>query len=393
MTTKEILQSAGYPTDFVVLDFETYFDKEYSLSNMSYWEYVLDERYETIGCGFKFSDPDPDSDSDPWFQSWFVWADDVSEYFEQLQKIYGQDFENITIVIQNVPFDALILQEKFSIKPKFMIDLKHLDAHFDSRRSHKLKDMAKREGLPDKGETVKFIGLHLADFNDEQRKAMEEYCGRDCELEYKLFEIMLPYFSDAETELALARHTVNLYLQPRLRFDFKLASELKTGMTKYIMDACESVNMTEKDIGSGVPFAAALMAALPDGETIPTKFGKRPGEKMTALLGEEKVIPALAKTDDGCKMLLAHSDSKVRSLMEARQAVKSWPLHIKRIDAMTRLAAACMGWLPVPLNYYGAHTGRWSGGGGINLHNLGGSGRAGMGTHELIKKMRELLHV
>ena len=51
MTVKEILQSAGYPTDFVVLDFETYFDKEYSLSNMSYWEYVLDERYETIGCG------------------------------------------------------------------------------------------------------------------------------------------------------------------------------------------------------------------------------------------------------------------------------------------------------------------------------------------------------
>lgn len=398
MTTAEILQSAGYPADFVVIDFETYFAEDYSIIDLKPWPYVADPRFEIIGCGFKHNIIPGTCYANP--DSQFVWAekerpeyaeDKLEGHLRNLQATCGEDLENITVVIQNVLFDALILQEKYNIKPKYMIDLKHLDAHFDSRRSHRLKDMAKREKLPDKGETIKFIGLHLADFEGVQRQAMEEYCCRDCELEYKLFEIMLQYLSDVETELALARHTVDLYLQPRLKFDFILADELKTAMTAHITEACEAVDMTEKDIGSGVPFAAALMMALPDGESIPTKFGKRPGKKMTALLGEEGIIPALAKTDDGCKMLLAHSDSAVRSLMEARQAVKSWPLHIKRIDAMTRLATACGGWLPVPLNYYGCHTGRWSGGGGINLQNLGGSGRAGAGTHLLIQKMRNLI--
>jgi len=380
MNTTEILKCAKYPTDFVVLDFETYYNKNYSLSGMSYWEYVNDKRFEVLGCGFKYFNGG----------EYFIWGDSLDYYFEQTQELFGKNLENITVVIQNVSFDALILQEKYNIKPKFMIDLKHLDAHFDSRRSHRLKDMAKRENLPDKGETIKFIGLHLGNFTDEQRQAMEEYCGRDCELEFKLFEILLPYLSNAETELALARHTVNLYLQPRLKFDFDLAAELKAGMEKYITDACESVGMKAKDISGNTTFTAALQAVLPEGEKVPTKYGKRPGKKMTALLGREGVIPAFAKTDDGCKMLLAHPDSKVRNLMEARQTVKSLPLHIKRIDAMTRLATACEGWLPVPLVYYGCHTGRFSGGGGINLQNLGGGKQ---GTHPLIRKMRELLYV
>ncbi|GAH11555.1 unnamed protein product, partial [marine sediment metagenome] len=58
---------------------------------------------------------------------------------------------------------------------------------------------------------------------------------------------------------------------------------------------------------------------------------------------------------------------------------------------MTNQALAENGKLRVPLNYYGGHTGRWSGGEGINLQNLGGRGRAGMGTDPLISAMRGLL--
>ena len=400
MTTAEILKLAGYPGDFVVLDFETYFDKEYSLSKMSIWAYITDPKFEIIGCGFKYSIIPgtcwANSDSQ------FVWAekrrpeyaeDKLEDCFRELQAICGKDLENITVVIQNAQFDALILQEKYNISPKYMIDLKHLDAHFDSRRSHSLKEMAKRNKLPEKGDTMSFLGLHLADFEDVQWQAMEEYCKLDCKLEYKLFETLLPYLSDQETELAIARHTLDLYLKPKLKFDFGLADELTAGMTAYITKACENVGMTKDELSGNLSFVAALQAVLPEGETVPTKAHKRPGTKMTALLGYRGIGPALAKTDEGCRLLLAHSDEKVRNLMEARKAVKSWPLHLKRIAAMKALATACGGWLPVPLNYYGAHTGRFSGGGGINLQNLGGRGRAGQGTHPLITKMRELLHV
>ena len=233
MTVTEMLQLADYPENFVVLDFETYFDKDYSIFDLKPWRYVTDDRFETIGCGFKFS---PDC------APFFVWAGGLEKYFEAMQKTYGQHLENITVVIQNVQFDALVLQERYKISPKYMIDLKHLDAHFDSRRSHKLKDMAKREKLPAKGDTMKFGGLHLADMTPEQAQAMYDYCINDVELEYALFEKLLPYLTEPETELKIARHTVDLYLKPRLSFDFKLADELVEGMQKYITEACEKVS-------------------------------------------------------------------------------------------------------------------------------------------------------
>ena len=242
MTTEQILEIANYPTDFVVIDFETYFDKEYSLSKMNIWASITDSRYQTIGCGFKFSG----RYTDP--ISWFVWADKLSEYFEVLQKNYGQHLENITIVMQNASFDALILQEKYNLSPKYIIDLKHLDAHFDSRRSHSLKDMAKREKLQSKGDTMNFLGLHLTDFEDVQRQAMESYCNLDCKLEYELFEILLQHLTNQEEELIIARHTIDLYLKPKLKFDFKLADSIAADMQVYIDEACEKVGLTKDEL-------------------------------------------------------------------------------------------------------------------------------------------------
>ena len=386
MTTTQILEIAGYPTDFVIIDFESYFDKEYSLSKMNIWAYITDPRYQTIGCGFKFSGPFTN-------KSWFVWADGLTEYFRLLSNCYGYNFENITIVMQNASFDALILQEVYHISPKYIIDLKHLDAHFDSRRSHSLKDMAKREKLQPKGDTMQFLGLHLEDMTEEQRTAMESYCNLDCKDEYELFEILLQHLSNQEQELIIARHTIDLYLKPRLKFDFELADSIAADMQIYIDEACEKVGLTKDELSGNLSFVKALQDVLPIGDNVPVKAAKRPGKKMTALLGTPGVGPALAKTDDGCLLLLAHSKDEVRELMEARKAVKSWPLHLKRVESMKALATACGSKMPVPLNYYGAHTGRWSGGGGINLLNLGGAGRAGFGTNPLITKMRQMLRV
>jgi DNA polymerase len=322
-----------------------------------------------------------------------VWQQDLDDYFEQVKGYYGRNLERATVVIQNAKFDALVLVKEYGIKPKYVIDIKDLDSHIDSRRSHKLRDIAKRLHceLPEKGDMMQFKGLHLADMNEIQRYNMEEYCKNDIVLTDASFDKLMPYLSDPVIELNHAMHTLNLYLYPRLSFDFELAEELTLAMTEFIDTAAESVGMTQKDVSGNLSFVEELIRRLPEGETVPIKPAKRPGKKMTALLGVPGMGPALAKEDDGCKWLLAHPSPDVSLLMEARQAVKSWPLHVKRIANMKRLAIAADGRLPVPLNYYGCHTGRPSGGGGINLLNLGGSGRAGMGTHPLITKMRQLL--
>ena len=40
----------------ITIDFETYYDKEYSLSKMTTEEYINDPRFEVIGMGIKFDD-------------------------------------------------------------------------------------------------------------------------------------------------------------------------------------------------------------------------------------------------------------------------------------------------------------------------------------------------
>lgn len=387
MNAKEILQLAGWPTKYIVLDFETYFDDEYSLTNMSSWEYITDEQYETIGVGVQSNLFFPGSPR--------IYADgrDVHKLFVRLQALAGYNFEDAVLIVQNAQFDPLILKVQYRINPKYIIDVKHLAAHFDSRMSHKLKDLAKRFGLQAKGDTMNFKGLHFADMTDEQRQDMKGYCLNDVDLEAKLFEILLPRLSNPAFELEVAQHTTQMYLTPRLSFDFDLAADLESKMQGFLDEACAKVGMTKDEVSGDLSFTKVLIEALPQGESVPVKAHKRPGKKMTALLGRPGVGPALAKTDEECQLLEVHPDPRVRALMEVRKAVGSWPIHLKRIGKLRALATACNGRLPVPLNYYGAHTGRWSGGGGINLQNMGGKGRTGSGNHPLLRKMREMLKV
>ncbi len=126
-------------------------------------------------------------------------------------------------------------------------------------------------------------------------------------------------------------------------------------------------------------FSEILEDLLPENEHVPMKAGKN------------GLIPALSKDDEDFQLLLSHPNEKVRQLCEARLTAKSWPLHIARVKRMRSQALASYGALRVPLNYYGCHTGRPSGGEKINLLNLGGKGRKGMGTHKLIAMVRRLL--
>lgn len=125
----------------------------------------------------------------------------------------------------------------------------------------------------------------------------------------------------------------------------------------------DNTEKIHKLVSGNKSFAAALQRELGD-ELIPTKSGKK------------GLIPALAKTDPGREQLLNHPNKRIRQLMQARTAIKSWPLHQRRIERMERIAKAADGKLPVPLGYCKSHTGRWAGIGGINLQNLPAHGDA-----------------
>jgi DNA polymerase len=400
---QQILADCGYPTEILTVDFESYFDDEYHFRKdaadavgLSTIEYINDPRWGLTGLGVGASVN-------------YFW--DPEHLETRLREI---PIDEYTVVIQNSRFDITILQTKFGIVPKYIIDIKDLHAHYDASASHKLKDMAKEFGLQAKGETQDFKGLHYASMTDEQRKALQEYCLNDVDLETKLFKILLPKLSNPAFELRLQRHTLDMWLHRGFDFDRDLADSLKVQMYALTIEAVNKTGLVDENYGrlynkyfwdgkkipkkfDGKSDAAveimirkeAREAAATDlrGDTF-VKLLQVQGEQVEWKAGKRGNIAALAKTDDYAKSLMVHGNLIVRDLMTARQAVKSWPLHTKRITSMEKQSAANGGILRTPLNYYGGHTGRWSGGEGINLQNLGGKSAT---IDPLIGKIRGLL--
>lgn len=379
MNWTDVLKQINWPIETLVIDFETFFDVDYSLSKISTAEYVASSRFAFTGLGFEILNHLKANGPV------FIPGPDVSWAIRRLKKLFGKAFHNCTVVAKNCKFDILILLEKFNIHPPFIIDIEDLSRFYDARMSHKLKDLALMFNLETKGDTKQFKGQHWEDMN---HLAMKEYNLGDVRNETALLQILLPIISNPEIEIKLARHTLGMYLNPYFHLDYGLAGQLTSEMEQELCKAIQQTGHTAEEISGTLSFTRLLIDAVST-HTIPVKAGK-PGKNMIKLLGQPGVVPQLAKTDEGFKDLLDSPDEKVRTLMQAKVASKSWPGHIKRIEKMIREADCCDGLLRIYLKYYGGHTGRWSGGGGWNPQNFAGRGR-GSEVHPLLRQMRNLL--
>ncbi len=364
MGWKDILKQVGWPTDLLVIDFESYWDQDYTLSKQEWStiEYVTSDKFEATGLGARGTG-----------RTIFFDPEYIQVNLERLKKKFGNQLEEIVVVMQNAFFDALILKHHYNLVPKFILDTKQLSSFLEARGPHNLRDMAEDYGLPAKGDTNQFKGLHWKDMSVEQRDALGGYCGNDVEITETLFQKMLPMITNPELELPLMNHTTQLFLQKNFRFDFELAKELKKEMEEQADKVANELGHTRAEISGNISFLDLMTEALPSGEIVPMKQGKK------------GPIPAFAKDDGGMKALLDHSNIGVRKLAEARQAVKSWPLHIKRVKNMVNQSKASGGYFRVPLKYAGAHTIRWSGCEGVNAQNFGSK------ADPLIVKVRNLL--
>lgn len=379
MNWTDVLKQINWPLETLVIDFETFFDTDYSLSKISTVEYITDPRFEFTGLGFEILNH-PKANGPV-----FIPGPDVPWAIKRLKKLFGKAFHNCTVIAKNCKFDILILLEKFGIHPPFIIDIEDLSRFYDARMSHKLKDLAPMFNLEAKGDTKQFKDQH---WEDMDQQAMKEYNLGDIRNETSLLQILLPIFSNPEIEIPLARHTLKMYLTPHFKLDYVLADSLTSQMGRELQKAIKQTGHTTEEISGTLSFTKLLIDATSDG-IIPIKLGK-PRKNMIKLLGQPGVVPQLAKTDEGFKQMLNSSDEKVRTLMQAKVASKSWPGHIKRIQSLVAQCKASNDLLRVPLKYYGAHTGRWSGTEKINVQNFGGRGR-GAEIHPLIKKMRNML--
>jgi len=253
-----------------------------------------------------------------------------------------------------------ILEWKFGINPKkyfcTMLAARALVRPFTNRGSVSLSTVADYFGIGVKGtEVLQAIGMRLADFHPAQLKSYANYCVKDTNLTYAIYQLMAPDLSDDEQDLIWL--TIRKFTRPQLKVDkdvcvLRLAEHLLE--KEALLGRCGLNDAVQ--LRSNPKFAELLMS-----------LGVSPPMKISPRTGKEAF--AFAKTDEGMKDLLEHSNPTVVALAEARLGHKT-SIEQSRIERFITLADFPGSWLPVSLLYYGAHTGRYSGTHKINLQNL-----------------------
>lgn len=394
----EVLRACGYPTDVLVIDFETYFDDDYHMrrgneaEGLSTIEYVQDERFEVMSCAFTLMGAEFDADAHTRVTRGLVGEEKIKASLEYWFGEREKATAPFTVVAQNAAFDCTVLSRRFGIHPKYLIDILGLARAMNARQKNDLGTLCKQYGLKDKGNTEDFSGLSFRPrwfkpkrgpkipqlrprITDEQIEKLRAYNINDNLREWELFTILLPRLSNPQIELPLMQHHIEMFTKPTLRVDFAKGAELIARMEKEIA-ATIPQGITREEISGDKSFEKLIFAALDQAGDNRNHYVKQ---------GKLKPILAIAKTDDAREKLLTHDCPTVQQLAKARVAVDSWPNHIKRIQRIMGQAKADKGLLAVPLKYCGAHTGRASGGEGINLQNLGSRG------DPLITAVREMI--
>jgi len=322
----------------VTIDFETYYDKDYSLKKMTTEAYIRDPRFQVIGVGIKIDDGQTD-----WYS-----GDRVGQFLNSI------DYTDKAILCHNTMFDGAILSWHYGIKPKLWLDTLSM-----ARPKHSLTvggslaALATYYKLNAKGTEVEnALGKRREDFDHEALVRYAEYCCNDVDITFELFKKLKVDFP--VTELLIIDRTIRMYTEPHIVLDEGL---LNTHLANVIArkDALlDSIHVTKDELMSNNKFADVLRS-----------LGVEPPTKISLRTGKESY--AFSKTDKGMEELQDHPDEMVQAVVAARLGVKS-TLEETRTQAL--IGVSQRGKLPIMLNYYGAHTGRFSGGDKLNLQNL-----------------------
>ena len=336
---------------FVTLDFETYYTKGLGFKTQTTEEYVRDRRFEVIGVGVKIDDQPT---------TWF--SGTHAEIKEHLKKI---DWSDSALLAHNTLFDACILSWHFDCHPAYLFDtLSMARAIHGVDAGGSLKALAIRYGIGEKGdEVIHAEGKKRLDFSQEELHRYGEYCKNDVDLTLKLFNILTSAFP--QNELDLIDMTLKMFTEPVFHVDDALLQdrlielkEEKLALLQTLMEKlkCKDEEDVRKKLASNKQFAATLK-----------DYGVQPPTKISPRTGKETY--ALAKNDEGFLALAEHDDEFIQQLCAVRLGTMS-TLEESRIQRFIDTGKRNRGRLPIPLKYYGAHTGRWAGSDKVNFQNL-----------------------
>lgn len=340
----------------IVIDFETYYDKEYSLSKITTEKYIRCDQFEMIGVSIKVGDNPTE---------FYRREEGLPVIVELIKSKPTSPF-----ISHNVAFDQGILGLRYNIHPLFTVDtvimakLSGLDRVVGGKSLAKLSGWMVQQGLVQeqkRGTVHNMLGVHADDMTEQQWQEYGDYCILDSDLGHALYKYMLPFCP--VDELLMSDLTTKMWTKPAFDLDVSLlqdyAKRLEAERQEKLGALAVQMGFTDidelhKHLRSSAKFVALLEWL---GVDCPMKWSEK----------QAKMIPAVSKTDQEFLALKEHDDETVQLLVETKLGAQS---SLEETRTQTFLDMASRGLAPIYLSYAAAHTGRYGGGESCNWQNL-----------------------
>ena len=376
----------------LTVDFETYYDREYSLSKMTMIEYIMDGRFQPIMMSYAIND-------EP--------IQNVIGYPNIKRILDGIDWSNTVLNAQNTAFDATIIRARFGHTARYYTDTMAMArvtaAHvFEGASLGAIAKVLQANGVevPPKGKEVQSaLGMHLynayqgtpylalkatTDSNEIQRghellMGYVEYCNNDVHLAREAFK----YFTKMITpdEMQYGDMILKCYIEPSLYLDLPIIEEeiqriherdekrARDVANKYFGGNQAELRSVCRSVPKFTEFLRGLGGVLEheiDEDTdytfiIPSKYSEKKG----------RVEPCYSKTFPPIIDMCDRMD-EIGDIFRTKLAMSS-SIELSRAERFRAIAKIGCGF-GMPYTVSGAHTHRLGGSGGLNVQNLS-SGR------------------
>lgn len=348
----------------VTLDFETFFDKDYTLSKMGPIEYIRDSRFNPLCVAIRENQGET-----------VVFEDDIKEHLLS----YRLDQSDCITVGHNIAgFDGLVLSEYFGIHPHMIVDTVCMARWCGIARmvggTHAKVTEWLKNGKKEAGTVVSLGKRTREEFTPEEWAFFKQYCHDDTEQCSKNFYKMLPYMTN--DALKLMSVTAKMATDPVLELDpFRLYNYIVelNAETDASMERLEKLFQfgSREEFKKNVRSAAKFVSMLSQlGVEAPMKVS----EAKSKTAGKDVLAPALSKNDLEFTALLEHENPDVRLLVQTRLEQNS-SIELTRATRLYNMSLTGRP-MPVMLQTFGAHTGRYAAGNsegatdGTNTQNL-----------------------
>lgn len=315
----------------------------YTLTTMTTEEYIRDSRFKAFGlCVHELNSDTP--------TKWYS-GKNIDKFFATV------DWSTTAVLAHNAMFDVGILTMRYGIRPAMVID--SLSMARSLRGAHggnSLFILAREFGLPPKGDAV-YNTDGVYELTPEMEEELSEYCAHDVWLTeqiYKRLRLLPNGYKFPTSEMRLIDLTIRMFTDPVLELDVSMLEKAIKEDEAKLAAVLERAGVSEASLASNPQFAEVLRG-----------LGVEPPVKKSKTTGKDTF--AFAKNDAMFQAMLNGDNEEVALLCEARLRVKST---LERTRAKRFIDIAGRGCLPIPLYYYGAHSGRWSATGKINMQNM-----------------------